>query len=331
MQHPAHSGVQRLTRPFDPNKMVVIGAIAVVSLALALCAWAGEPELKNPAPPPLETPPPSLIHGLINIEVSDHYMTPRGLDVQNKGVIFQPLLLLFFDLYSSKTGFLNDLTLTLGDWNSLHTATKNSGPDPGPWNENDPIVGLTAKFLSDFQFDIFYTNFVSEVSAYDTSSNLDLRLTYHDQFFSQHGLKGFSLNPYFEAFFELTKKATVVFDFATSKEGYYFQLGFDPTYKFSSIPLKIEFPTYLSFPSDHFYQRFDGQPASSTVGLFTTEFKATVPLNFVPKGYGNWSLYAGVQYYYLENGGLLDGNQVLATSKRKRDIVQFHGGLTIFF
>jgi hypothetical protein len=320
-------------KPVDLNKLVVAAAIALALIAMAVCAWAGEPDAKSPplAPPPLEPPPLSLIHGLINVEFSDHYMTPRGLDVQNKGLIVQPLVLLFFDLYSSKTNFLNDVTLTIGDWNSVHTATTNSGPKPGNWNETDPIVGLTAKFLQDFQFDIFYTNFVSQVDAYPTSSNLDMKLTYHDSFMEKFGIKGLSFNPYFETFIELNQKATVVLDSATSKKGYYFQLGFDPTYKFATIPLTIEFPTYINFPSDNFYQKFNGEGASSTIGLFTTEFKATVPLKFIPKGYGSWSIYAGVQYYYLHNEGLLDGNEVLATSERKRNIVQFHGGFTIFF
>jgi hypothetical protein len=61
----------------------------------------------------------------------------------------------------------------------------------------------------------------------------------------------------------------------------------------------------------------------------TTELKGTVPLNFVPEG--NWSVYAGVQYYYLVNHGLLDENQVLATSERKRSLWQVHCGLTIVF
>jgi hypothetical protein len=85
MQHRHQLNEQPPTiwRRYDLNKIVVIGAIVVVVLALALCAWAGESDVKNPisTPPPLETPPQSLIHGLINIELSDHYMTPRGLTI----------------------------------------------------------------------------------------------------------------------------------------------------------------------------------------------------------------------------------------------------------
>jgi hypothetical protein len=303
-----------------------------VSFADTASVRAGEPEAKEPAPaPPLEAPPPSLIHGLINLELSNAYITPRGLDVQNKGLVIQPLFLLFFDLYSSKQGPINDVSLTIGDWNSVHTAIAGSGPHPGHWNETDPLTGITVKFLNDLQFDAFYTAFVSQVDAFKTSQNLDLKLTYHDKFISNKLVKGFSINPYFEMFIETSNKATVALDERTSERGYYFQLGVDPTYAFATLPLTIELPTYVNFPSDNFYQNFAGKGSVSTLGLVTTELKATVPLKFIPKGYGSWSVYAGVQYYYLINHGLLDENQVLATSERKRDLWQVHGGLTIFF
>ena len=49
------------------------------------------------------------------------------------------------------------------------------------------------------------------------------------------------------------------------------------------------------------------------------------------------SAYAGVQYYYLNNPGQLDGNQALqgnapgTSSHRDRDLVQYHLGVTCFF
>jgi hypothetical protein len=178
---------------------------------------------------------------------------------------------------------------------------------------------------------MFYTGFFSQVNAFRTSQNLDLKLTYHDKFIGDKWVKGLSLNPYAEMFIETSNKATVILDEANSKRGYYFQVGADPTYAFANIPLTLELPTYVNFPSDNFYQNFAGKGSVSTLGLVTTELKGTVPLNFISKSYGNWSIYAGVQYYYLINKGLLDENQVLATSERKQSLWQVHGGLTIVF
>ncbi|MEO7932132.1 MAG: hypothetical protein ABIT76_03135 [Chthoniobacterales bacterium] len=271
------------------------------------------------AKPILEESPGLKIHGLIQLEFSDHYITPRGLDTENQGLIFQPLLLLFWDLYSSKTGPLNDVSLTTGVWNSWHT--RKSGATPRQWNEIDPIVGLTFKAFQDFQFDAFYTAFNSQTNSYDTSTNLDLKLTYHDHF-----IKGFSINPYVEYFRDIDKLPVVLG--ATSS--YYFSLGIDPT--FNVGPVKVELPSFVNLVASDFYQRLDGSDGGSGAAVISTELKVSTPLTFIPASYGHWGIYAGVQYYHLNNEGLLDGNVLLgATSKRDKDLIQLHTGITISF
>ncbi|MDB6152773.1 MAG: hypothetical protein JWL90_1226 [Chthoniobacteraceae bacterium] len=157
-------------------------ALALLSIVTAgtmaqLSAQAG-PDGKTPLAAVVDEPFGGAIHGLLNLEFSDHYITPRGLDVEHQGLVFQPLLLLFWDLYSPKEGFLNDITLTTGVWNSWHT--RKSGATPRQWNEIDPIVGLTFKFATVVTFDVFYTAFNSQTNSYDTSTNLDLKLTLDD-------------------------------------------------------------------------------------------------------------------------------------------------------
>lgn len=275
----------------------------------------------------MDEPLGSKITGLLNFEFGTNYITPRGLNVEDKGLVIQPLALLFFDLYSSKDGMLTDASLTAGVWNDFNTYTKNAGgTHPGTWNEIDFTAGLTLKGFHGFQLDTFYTSFTSQVDAYPTSTNLDFKLTYHDSF-----IKGFSFNPYVEYFQEITQKATVDLDPAASRRSFYFAAGFDPTYAFKTIPLTLELPTFANFCGSHFYQRFDGSGGGSGFALISTELKGTVPLKFVPKAYGIWSVYAGVQSYNLQNDGLLDGNEVLANPNRTRNLVQGHVGLTIFF
>ncbi|HEY5751951.1 MAG TPA: hypothetical protein VIT21_02280 [Chthoniobacterales bacterium] len=301
------------------TKALVV-AIAAIAFQGATTLRAGEAvEAKEPKPPVVETPPGLRIHGLLQLEFSDQYITPRGLVVENQGVIFQPLLLLFWNLYASETGFLNDVTLTTGVWNSWHT--RKSGVDPGEWNEIDPIVGLTFKFAKAFQFDAFYTAFVSQTNSYDTSTNLDLRLTYYDSF-----IPGFSINPFVEFFYDIDNIPV----FFGAQNSWYFVLGINPT--FQAGPVKIELPTSVNLVASDFYLRADGSDGGSGAAVFTTQLRASVPISFIPPSYGHWTFYAGVQYYHFNNDGLLDGNEILgAANSRDENLVQFHSGIRIFF
>lgn len=296
-------------------------ALAVLGLA-TLPLTAGTPAetaAVEPAAPPLK------LNVLLQLDVSDHYITPRGLNVENDGVIFQPLALLFANLYSSETTFVSDVTLTAGVWSSLHS--ERSGADPSHWNEFDPIFGLSYKFADHFKFETNYTAFKSMTDSYPMSHHLELKLSMDDS----KWLGKFALNPYLAYWKELDDKATVVFDSSTSKESFYFTLGINPTVKFDAV--KLEFPTYINLVGNEFYQKMNGAPGGAGLAVFHTSIKASVPLKFIPQEYGFWTWYAGVKYYHLSNDGLEDGNLVLTTGgdNDSRNLVQFHTGLTIFF
>ena len=211
--------------------------------------------------------------------------------------------------------------------NPPHESGKNPRPTSsnGHWNEIDPIGGLTFKFGKGFAFDAFWSAFKSQTDSYDTSNNLSLKLSYADSF-----IEGFSINPFFEFWYELSDKATVVFDFSRSDESYYFALGINPTYKFKSIPITVQLPTSINLVGKDFYQKFDGSPGGSGFAVFSTQLKVSTPLTFMPKGYGNWTAYPSFQYYHLDNEGLLNGNEALG-SGTSRNLYQFHGGVSVFF
>ena len=65
--------------------------------------------------------------------------------------------------------------------------------------------------------------------------------------------------------------------------------------------------------------------------MFSTYPKISAPLKFMGAGYGAWTAYAGVVYLHLSNEGLLDGNQVLATSERLHNLTRLRAGVSIFF
>ena len=87
------------------------------------------------------------------------------------------------------------------------------------------------------------------------------------------------------------------------------------------------------------HTRSSGRPASVntlriSAAVISTGIKFSVPLKFVPKEYGFWTVYAGYEYYYLNNDGLLDGNQALTgkpATDRETSLHRFYGGVTVFF
>lgn len=316
-----------MTSSLHPRLGLARALLAAGLFVLAACPVFAGPPAKEALEKPILTPEPepSRVHVLLNLDISDHYITPRGLNVENQGVVFQPLLLVFWNLYNNSEGFINDVTITTGVWNSIHT--RESGADPSHWNEIDPIGGLTVKMAKAVTLDVFWSAFQSQTDSYETSNNLSVKLTYNDSFFER-----FSMNPYVEYWKELSDKATVVFDPTTSDESFYFSIGINPTYKFKSIPLTVSLPTFINIAGKDFYQRFDGTPGGSGLAVFSTQFKISTPLSFIPKSYGSWTAYAAVQYYHLSNDGVLDGNQVLgADAEREEDILQFRGGISVFF
>jgi hypothetical protein len=264
----------------------------------------------------------SRVNGLISLDVSDHYITPRGLNVENQGVVAQPLTLLFWKLKSDPKSALTEVTLTTGLWNSFHSHA--SGFKPTGWNEIDPILGLTFKLKNRMKVDATTTSFYTATNSYATSTHLDLKVTYNDAW-----KENFSLNPYVEHWTELNNKATVEFNPKTSSQGMYASVGATPTFNLKSAKLEID--TSANFVSSDFYQRFDGSNGGSGLAVFSTYPKISTPLKFMGAGYGAWTAYAGVVYLHLRNEGLLDGNQVLATSERLHNLTRLRAGVSIFF
>jgi hypothetical protein len=288
----------------------LLGASAVM-LALPRDAWSQE-QLG------------AKVNGLLAFDFSDHYITPRGLNVEDNGVIGQPLLLLFWKLHASDHGAVADVTLTTGVWNSFHS--HRSGLVPSRWNEIDPILGVTVKLRHGLTVDASTTAFYTPTRSYATTGNADVKLTYSDSFAS-----GFSINPYVDYWAELNDKATVMFNAATSRRGSYVTLGATPTLRLGGSGATLAVPVYGNFVSSDFYQRFDGSGGGSGLAVASAAPKVSMPLKFLGVAYGAWTGYAGVSFYHLRNEGLLDGNQVLGNPDRETNLAQFRAGVSIFF
>lgn len=262
----------------------------------------------------------SRVNGLMALDFSDNYITPRGLHVEDEGLVAQPLLLVLWKLHSSDRGPVSDVTLATGVWNSFHSEP--SGFKPSRWNEIDPILGLTVKFSNGLTVDTSTTAFYTPTDSYATSGHVDFKLTYADSF---------KINPYVAYWIELNDKATVVFDPLTSSRGSYFTVGATPTVGLGVAGMSLEVGAYANFVSADFYQRMNGTDGGSGLAVLSVAPKVNVPLPMLGVTHGAWTLYGGVSYYHLNNDGLIDGNQVLSGPGRKSNLARVRAGLSIFF
>ena len=266
-------------------------------------------------------PPPSRVHALVNFEFADKYLTPRGMIVQNEGVVFQPLVLGFANIYSgAQDDLINSATIVGGVWNCFGTGKLPASDSPGAttsWYEIDPIAGVSLGLAKGFNLDVTYTAFNMEVFNIPFSQHLETKLSFDDSPY----LKAFALHPYVIWWNELDGKAVANTD-AVPESSYYFDIGVAPSYTFTDIGLKLEAPCRVLLADEEFYGTGAGD--GSTVGLYELGLKGTVPVKFMPEGYGSWSFHAGVKYMKFEDDNL-------KATQGTSETWQIYCGISTFF
>jgi hypothetical protein len=326
---------------FTISKTARRAALGATVLAAALCF---APTKLRAADAPLTAPPPSRINELVNLDFLSEYVTPRGMIVDENGLTFQPLLLTLVNVYKGDT-FVSDFSLHGGAWADIDSAGVSVHAPYGTrpktdFVEVDPIFGFSVDFAKHFTLDLTYTAFAMQVLDIGTSQHLNSRLGFDDSPY----LGAFALHPYVLFWQELAKKSTdadvpeAVFGpsphsgkHAQPGSSFYFDLGVDPSYTFKDAlgGLKIEAPCRVMFPDDRFYG--DYYASSSAVGLFELGLKATVPMKFMPDGYGHWNFHVGVNFLYFVDDNLVNLNEFNVPQKPVRDTLQGFAGVTCFF
>ncbi len=303
------------TGVFSKTSRLLFGSLGMAA-ALPLTgtnALADETNAVAATPPP----PPSRVNWLVNLEFSDKYLTPRGMIVQDEGLVIQPLILGFANVYKGDK-FLNSVTLVGGVWNCFGTKplAASSGGSTG-WYEIDPIAGVSVGFAKNFTLDVTYTAFQMEIFNIPFSQHLETKLSFNDSPY----LKAFAVHPYITYWQELNGKAVANTD-ANPSESYYFDIGIAPSFTIPKVNIKLEAPCRMLLAGEDFYGT--GAGGGSTVGLYELGMKATVPLNFMPQGYGHWSFHVGGKYM-----DFLDKN--LIATQGQSDVWQAYAGVSIFF
>jgi hypothetical protein len=350
----SHANQQTMIR--QPNRTTLSpfrrSRSAFALLAAGLFAATGLPAMAGPSPKeklsksiiePEAPPQGAKVNLLLNVEFADKYVTPRGQVVRDEGLTIQPLLLAFLTLYEGDS-FISSFKFVGGVWNDFGTegvskhAPFGSSPKTS-YTEIDPIFGVSIGFAKVATLDVTYTAFVEQILDIDTSHHLEVKLSIDDSPL----LKAFALHPYFLFWKELDGKSTAAqvpyLVFGPSPitggstppgEGYYFEIGVAPGFTIKPLgDLKIEFPCRILLPSEEFYGEWYDN--ASTVGLYELGAKASIPLKFMPQGYGHWSIHAGYKYMNFVDENLQGMNQFNAPGKRTEEIHQVYGGISVFF
>lgn len=298
----------------QPN-IAKICALAAGILVLPTVSFAGTAATE--AKPIVEQVKESCISGDLGVNVVSQYIS-RGSIFENQGAIIQPYSNLYFKLYEGE-GFVNEVSLALGIWNSFHSRKTDAGLVSGgtsstrSWYEFDFTAGVAITFAKNFTFTPSYFTFLSPNDGFATFQGLNLALAYDDS----DALGKFALHPKVQVLVELENKN----DGSDRDEGIYYEVSIAP-----ALPaygdLTVSFPIMAGFGTNEFYAGDRG------FGFVSGGVNLAYAMAFVPECYGSWTASASATYYYL--GDALKGYNPGVRDSDESEVI-FSGGLGVAF
>ena len=230
------------------------------------------------------------VHLRVGIDWSTAYYS-RGFRQEDRGSVVQPWAELGFTLHTWDTG---EVGVFLGTWNSLHSKKTGAGDlvtgYRRNWYEADVYAGVSAT-LGDFTATATYLSWSSPNDAFDSATELQLRMSYDDSEY----MGAWALSP--------SMLFVVEVDGATmdgvSPRGVYFEPSISPgfTIEKSAIgDIEVVFPITAGFSLGNYYSNDEGD--DTFLGYETVGVKASVPLPFNEK-YGTWTLSSGVTMLFM--------------------------------
>ena len=254
------------------------------------------------------------IHGFFTSPFKTAYVTPRGLVVQNEGLVWQPVMGLVIPI--GDFGPVKNVALIGGLWNSVDTAEADA--HVGSWDEMDVFVSLGGTVADKFSLTLTYSPWNSPQHAFKTEHNIDLKVSYDDS--KLWGSSGISINPYVDFFWAVAGDSTVILGRKGSTG--YIEPGIVPTYTLKAAPdypVTFTVPMYIQVgPASYWDANYTF--GHNDFGLFSISANATVPLAFIPARFGHWHGDLGVTYDYLINNSLLHAGE-LASGNNNHNVI----------
>jgi hypothetical protein len=279
---------------------LTIAAAAMLGLSGLSTALAGTEttgtDSKTVAPPC----PVTYITGDFGVTFTSEYISRGIVEAdQTKGVIGQPYLDLYFQLYKGDPSSwgINGVSAQLSFWadiGSNHT-TASPGSTVRDWYEFDWDPGISVSFAQNFKLLVQYYEFDSPSGAFSTARSINATLSYSDASFWANmpilGAGNFAINPHATVLWELGAPGFA----GLQGKGWYYELGIAPSYTF--LP-KATYPITLSTPVLVGLGDSGGFYGNNNFGYFSAGPMISVPLAFIPSGFGSWTVSAAYTYYY---------------------------------
>jgi hypothetical protein len=275
---------------------LTLAAAAMLGLSSLSTALAGT-ETAAPGKESKAVTPPcpvSYITGDFGVTFVSEYLS-RGI-VQgpdgDKGVIAEPYLDLYIKLYTG-TGFIDSVSAQLSFWSNIQSEFKHDhgiGSTTPAWEEFDWDPGLSVVFAQKFTLTVQYFEFDSPAGAFNTARSIDANLVYDDSGF----MGPFALHPHVTVLYELGGSHGGAA--GLKADGWYYEIGVAPSYTFlpkATYPITVALPLTVGLSSQSGFYYHDWY------GYFSGGPTVSVPLAFIPSGFGSWTLTAGYTFYDL--------------------------------
>ena len=268
---------------------LIIAAAAMLGLSCLSTAFAGTETSGTDGKTVAAPCPVTYITGDFGVTFTSEYIS-RGIvqAQQTKGVIAQPYLDLYIKLYTG-TGFINAVSAQLSFWSDIGSnhATASPGASAQDWYEFDWDPGISVTFAQKFTLLVQYMEFDYPSSVFATARSINANLTYDDSSL----LGAFALHPHAAVLWEIGAPGYA----GLKAHGWYYELGIAPSYTF--LP-KSTYPITLSAPFTVGLGVGQGFYGNNNFGYFSVGPSVSVPLAFIPSGFGSWTLTAAYTYYY---------------------------------
>ena len=165
------------------------------------------------------------IHGFLSASFKTAYVTPRGLVVENQGLVFQPVGGIVIPL--GDIGPVKNVAFVTGVWNSINSHQDDT--NVGPWNEMDYFAsfgGSIGPVSLTLTYGLWNFPQSTAVAKPSTEHNIDLKIDYDDS--KLWGDSGFALKPYVDIWWAVGGSSTVVL----GREGDtgYVEIGIIPSF-----------------------------------------------------------------------------------------------------